>query len=104
MNTFPLLISTPDGNRFSGDAVMLTLRGIEGELAVMAGHTPFVTSVVKCNCKLTLDGHQLTVNGNITVGIYQYFILNLADTSAKRYLKVNVALELSKTEEEIKKS
>ncbi len=30
------------------------------------------------------------------------FILNLADTTAKRYLKVNVALELSKTEEEIK--
>ena len=30
------------------------------------------------------------------------FILNLADTTSKRYLKVNVALELSKTEEEIK--
>ncbi len=30
------------------------------------------------SCKLTLDGHQLTVNGNITVGIYQYFALNLA--------------------------
>lgn len=30
------------------------------------------------------------------------FILNLADANAKRYLKVNVALELSKTEEEIK--
>ena len=55
MNTFPLLISTPDGNRFSGDAVMLTLRGIEGELAVMAGHIPFITSVKPCDCKVIME-------------------------------------------------
>lgn len=30
------------------------------------------------------------------------FILNLADTTGRRYLKVGVAMELSKTEEEIK--
>jgi len=55
VNTFPLLISTPDGNRFSGDAVMLTLRGIEGELAVMAGHIPFITSVKPCDCKVIME-------------------------------------------------
>lgn len=32
------------------------------------------------------------------------FILNLADTTGRRYLKVGVAMELSKTEEEIKAS
>ena len=50
MNTFPLLISSPDGDLFRGDAEMLILRGTEGDLAVMAGHIPFVTAVVRGNC------------------------------------------------------
>ena len=29
---------------------MLILRGTEGDLAVMAGHVPFVTAVVKGSC------------------------------------------------------
>lgn len=47
MNTFPLRISSPDGDLFRGEARMLILRGTEGDLAVMAGHVPFVTGVVK---------------------------------------------------------
>ena len=50
MSTFPLLISSPDGDLFRGDAEMLILRGTEGDLAVMAGHVPFVTAVVKGSC------------------------------------------------------
>ena len=57
MRTFLLNISSPDGNLFSGEAVMMTLRGIEGDLAVMAGHVPFITSVKPCDVKLLLpDG------------------------------------------------
>lgn len=57
MRTFLLSISSPDGNLFTGEAVMMTLRGIEGELAVMAGHVPFITSVKPCDVKLLLpDG------------------------------------------------
>lgn len=57
MRTFQLNISSPDGKLFSGDAVMMTLRGIEGDLAVMAGHVPFITSVKPCDVKLLLpDG------------------------------------------------
>ena len=57
MKTFLLSISSPDGNLFSGEVVMITLRGIEGDLAVMAGHIPFITSVVPCDVKITLpDG------------------------------------------------
>lgn len=44
MNTFRLLISTPDGNVFDGAVVQLCLRGSEGDLAVMAGHIPFMTA------------------------------------------------------------
>jgi len=55
MKTFKLKISSPDGDIFNGDAVKISLRGTEGELAVMAGHIPFVTSVVPCKCKIDLD-------------------------------------------------
>ena len=50
MSTFPLRISSPDGDLYRGDAEMLILRGTEGDLAIMAGHTPFVTAVVHGNC------------------------------------------------------
>ena len=55
MNTFRLTVSSPNGHLFHGDAVMLTLRGMEGDLAIMAGHVPFVTVVSPCNCKIELE-------------------------------------------------
>lgn len=55
MNTFKLTVASPDGNKFSGDVVKLDVRGTEGELAIMAGHIPFVTSVVKGECAVWLD-------------------------------------------------
>ena len=55
MKTFPLIISSPDGDLFRGDAGMLILRGTEGDLAIMAGHVPFVTAVVKGNCVVITD-------------------------------------------------
>ena len=55
MNTFRLKVSSPDGNIFDGDAVKFDVRGVEGDLAVMAGHVPFVTSVVKAPCTVWLD-------------------------------------------------
>lgn len=56
MNTFPLTVSSPDGNLYKGEAVRLTLRGSEGELAVMAGHIPFITGVKPCECRIYLEG------------------------------------------------
>ena len=71
MKSFALTISTPDGHCFQGEAVFLALRGTEGDLAVLAGHTPFVTSVVPCDVRFELpdetekcgfaDGGLLTV-------------------------------------------
>ncbi len=61
MNTFKLTVSTPDGHKFCGDAVKLDVRGVMGDLAVMAGHIPFVTSLVKCPCAIELpDGTKKT--------------------------------------------
>ncbi|MCH5170212.1 MAG: F0F1 ATP synthase subunit epsilon [Oscillospiraceae bacterium] len=55
MNTFKLVISSPDGNRFDGEATGLYLRGSEGDLAILAGHIPFITPVVPCDCKVTTE-------------------------------------------------
>ena len=54
MSNFKLIVCTPSGNAFEGDASMLTLRGSEGDLAILAGHIPFVTTVVKGECKIVL--------------------------------------------------
>ena len=43
MSTFPLKIVTPDGLLFDGEAQMLIVRSIEGDLAVMARHINCVT-------------------------------------------------------------
>ncbi len=78
MNTFSLIISSPDGDIFKGDAAFLSLRGTEGDLAIMAGHTPFLTSVVPGKCKIIfpddserlaqLEGGLLTVSKeNVTL-------------------------------------
>ena len=62
MKTFPLIISSPEGDLFRGDAVNLSLRGVEGDLAILAGHIPFITSVVPCDCSLEL------LNGEVKKG------------------------------------
>jgi len=55
MKSFPLIISTPDGEIFNGSAVNISLRGVEGDLAIMAGHIPFVTAIKPGKCTVELD-------------------------------------------------
>lgn len=52
MSTYPLIISSPDGHIFKGEVVKLILRGAAGDLAVLAGHIPFVTSVSPGDCRV----------------------------------------------------
>ncbi len=71
MKTFPLIISSPEGDLFRGDAVNLSLRGVEGDLAILAGHIPFITSVVPCDCTIELSSGEIkkghTEGGVLTV-------------------------------------
>ena len=71
MKTFKLIISSPEGNVFDGEATMLSLRGIEGELAVMAGHVPFTTVIKPCDFRLALSDEDVktgrTEGGILTV-------------------------------------
>ncbi|MBQ8653483.1 MAG: F0F1 ATP synthase subunit epsilon [Clostridia bacterium] len=72
MNTFQLNISSPDGRIFTGEVSRITVRGAMGDLAVLAGHIPLITSVKAGNCVLQLEdgsvrrGH--TGGGMLTVG------------------------------------
>lgn len=76
MKDYHLIISTPDGNVFDGEAAMLTLRGSEGDLAILAGHIPFITAVKECEGSVVfsdnterrakIGGGILTVNKNVT--------------------------------------
>lgn len=59
MKTYPLNISSPDGCQFAGEAAMITLRGADGDLAVMAGHVPFITSVQPCDVRVTLPDNSV---------------------------------------------
>ena len=55
MKTFKLQIAAPDGMRFDGDAVQLSVRGIAGDLAVLAGHIPFVTALAEGDSRVYLE-------------------------------------------------
>ncbi len=55
MNAFRLILSSPHGNIFDGKAQKLTLRGAEGDLAVLAGHVPMITEVKPGAICVTLE-------------------------------------------------
>lgn len=68
MKAFTLKISSPEGNLFAGEVVKLSVRGTEGDLAIMAGHIPFVSYVKPCDCKITLENEEEKV-GHISGGV-----------------------------------
>ena len=68
MKAFMLKISSPEGNLFAGEVVKLSVRGTEGDLAVMAGHIPFVSYVKPCDCKIELENGEEKL-GHISGGV-----------------------------------
>lgn len=45
MNTFPLLILTPEREFFNGEAISVTMETIGGRISVLAGHIPMVSAL-----------------------------------------------------------
>ena len=80
MNSFRLIVSSPSGHIYNGEAIMLTLRGADGELAVMAGHVPFVTTVKAGECKIVIDEDTerrcMTDGGLLTVSLDKVTLLS----------------------------
>ncbi len=56
MKKFHLEIAAPDGKRFSGEAEQLSVRSISGEIAILAGHIPYVTALRSGECRVYVDG------------------------------------------------
>lgn len=52
MNTFKLKIMSPDGIFYDGDAYQLSLRAVDGEVAVFADHIPYLTAVGLGECRV----------------------------------------------------
>ena len=81
MTTYKLTVSTPDGTVYDGEAVSLIVRGADGDLAVLAGHVPFVTTVMAGKCVILTDDDEysydigiglLTVEGSFAVLLTEY--------------------------------
>ena len=65
MKQFKLIISTPKGNAFEKDVTMLSLRGVEGSLAIMANHIPFITTTKDGEIKIIdTDGNEILANAS----------------------------------------
>lgn len=57
MADFHLKIVSPDGLFYDGEAHQLTLRSIDGDVSVMAGHIPYLTAVAIGECRIYMgDG------------------------------------------------
>ena len=69
MKTFHLQIAAPDGMRYDGDAVQLSVRGIEGDLAILAGHIPFVTALREGDCRVYRSANEEPRVGHSSGGI-----------------------------------
>ena len=71
MKTFKLTVSTPQGNLLEREITMLSLYGIEGSLAIMANHIPFITTTKAGEIKIvTEDGGEIfaeATSGILTV-------------------------------------
>lgn len=56
MSSFHLQIVTPDGEFFDGQAERVKVRTINGDVAILAGHIPYVTALGTGEAAVTVDG------------------------------------------------
>lgn len=57
MSGFHLQIVTPDGEFFDGSAERVKVRTISGDVAILAGHIPYVTALGIGEATVTVDGN-----------------------------------------------
>lgn len=57
MSGFHLQIVTPDGEFFDGPAERVKVRTISGDVAILAGHIPYVTALGIGEATVTVDGN-----------------------------------------------
>ena len=55
MRTYRLQITTPMGVLFEGDAVQLSVRAVDGDRAILAGHIPLATALKDGECRVYFE-------------------------------------------------
>ncbi|CAH0118079.1 MULTISPECIES: F0F1 ATP synthase subunit epsilon [unclassified Paenibacillus] len=78
MSTFLLEIVTPERIVYTKEVDMVSVKGVEGELGIMAGHVPLVTPLKVAPIRVKKDGNveELAVHGGfIQVGKDKVVIL-----------------------------
>ncbi len=53
MSVFHLTIVTADGKYFDGDAQRIIARTIDGDVCILANHTPYLTALGMGECRVT---------------------------------------------------
>lgn len=53
MSVFHLKIVTADGEFFDGEAERVIARAIDGDVCILAGHTPYLTALGMGECRVT---------------------------------------------------
>lgn len=89
MKTFQLTVATSAGKAFEGSVQRVTLRGANGDFAVLYDHAPFMTLVKPCRCVIIdADGGELS--GECDGGVFQ--------TAANSATLLTGKIELSSSE------
>ena len=70
MTTYHLKVLSVSGELFGGEVISLSLRGAEGDLAVYAGHVPFITTVRPGKCVITLPDES-EISSELSSGILE---------------------------------
>lgn len=68
MKAFRFSVTSPEGRVFSDEIYQISVRAVDGELAILAGHIPMMTALVPSECRIYLtDGNmrRATVGGGI---------------------------------------
>ncbi len=69
MNTFHLEVVSPTGRLYDDTAYMVSVRGTEGGLSVLAGHIPFVTSLADGDIRIYSAPNTLARTGHASGGV-----------------------------------
>lgn len=71
MRTVPLEIVTSDRKVFSGEVTMIIARGGDGELGVLPGHTPLITTLKTAPLRIKLEDDTKEVQVAVSGGFLE---------------------------------
>lgn len=83
MKTFQLEVVTPERKVYAGEASMVIVKGVEGELGILPDHVPIVTPLAIAPVRIKVEGdeeHIIAVNGGF-IEVHNNHVVILAETA-----------------------